>query len=160
MCIRDRYRCCVDFRQLNNLTRKDAYPLPRTDECLDALSGSCLFSTFDLRSGFHQLAMRPKDMDKTAFITRRGMYRFRTMPFGLAGAVASFQRLMDLLLAGLNLNICLAYLDDIILYSQTPEEHIIRLEILLQRLQHANLKLKPSKCKFCLLYTSPSPRDS
>ena len=62
------FRCCVDYRQLNNLTRKDAYPLPRTDECLDALSGSCLFSTFDLRSGFHQLAMRPEDMDKLSLI--------------------------------------------------------------------------------------------
>jgi len=125
------YRCCIDFRQLNNLTRKDAYPLPRTDACLDALAGSCLFSTFDLRSGFHQVAMKEEDSDKTAFITRRGMFKFKTMPFGLANAVATFQRLMDLVLAGLNLSICLAYLDDIILFSRTHEEHLERLECLL-----------------------------
>ena len=83
--------------------------------------------------------MREDDKDKTAFITRRGMYRFKTMPFDLAGTVASFQRLMDTILAGLNLNICLAYLDDIVLLSKTPEEHLQRLEILLRRLQEGNL---------------------
>jgi len=139
-------RCCIDFRQLNDITRKDAYPLPRTDACLDAMSGSKFFSTFDLRSGFHQVAMAPEDADKTAFITRRGMFRFRTMPFGLCNAVATFQRLMDLTLSGLNLEICLAYLDDIIVFSSTPEHHLERLEKVLRRLQEANLKLKPSKC--------------
>jgi len=141
------YRCCIDFRQLNNLTKKDAYPLPRTDACFDALSGSCIFSTFDLRSGYHQVAMNEEDSEKTAFITRRGMFKFRTMPFGLSNAVATFQRLMDLVLSGLNLSICLAYLDDIVLFSRTPEEHLQRLELLLQRLKAANLKLKPSECK-------------
>ena len=141
------YRCCIDFRQLNNITRKDAYPLPRTDTCLDAMAGSKWFSTFDLRSGFHQVSMSEVDSDKTAFITRRGMFKFKTMPFGLCNAVATFQRLMDLVLNGLNLTICLAYLDDIVLFSKTPEEHLERLELLLQRLQEANLKLKPSKCR-------------
>ena len=139
-------RCCIDFRQLNDITRKDAYPLPRTDACLDAMSESKFFSTFDLRSGFHQVAMAPEDADKTAFITRRGMFRFRTMPFGLCNAVATFQRLMDLTLSGLNLEICLAYLDDIIVFSSTPEQHLERLEKVFRRLQEANLKLKPSKC--------------
>ena len=139
-------RCCIDFRQVNDITRKDAYPLPRTDQCLDAMNGSCWFSTFDLRSGFHQVALAAEDADKTAFITRRGMYRFRTMPFGLCNAVATFQRLMDLALTGLNFEICLAYLDDIILHSKTLEEHLHRLEMLLQRLQGVNLKLKPNKC--------------
>ena len=141
------YRCCIDFRQLNNITRKDAYPLPRTDTCLDAMCGSKWFSTFDLRSGFHQVSMSEEDSDKTAFVTRRGMFKFKTMPFGLCNAVATFQRLMDLVLNGLNLSICLAYLDDIILFSRTPEEHLERLELLLQRLHEANLKLKPSKCR-------------
>ena len=139
-------RCCIDFRQVNDVTRKDAYPLPKADQCLDAMNGSFWFSTFDLRSGFHQVALAPEDADKTAFITRRGLFRFRTMPFGLCNAVATFQRLMDLVLSGLNLDICLAYLDDIILFSKTPEEHVERLEILLQRLSDMNLKLKPSKC--------------
>jgi len=139
-------RCCIDFRQINEITRKDAYPLPRTDQCFDALAGSAWFSTFDLRSGFHQVCLAPEDADKTAFITRRGMFRFRTMPFGLCNAVATFQRLMDLVLRGLNLDICLVYLDDIILFSVTQEQHIERLEMILRRLKEANLKLKPSKC--------------
>ena len=139
-------RCCIDFRHINEITRKDAYPLPRMDQCLDAMTGSSWFSTFDLRSGFHQVCMAPEDADKTAFITRRGMYRFRTMPFGLCNAVATFQRLMDLVLSGLNLEVCLTYLDDIILFSATPEQHLERLEMVLRRLQQANLKLKPSKC--------------
>ena len=145
-------RCCIDFRQLNELTQKDAYPLPRVDSALDAMSGSKWFSTFDLRSGFHQVSVHPEDRDKTAFITRRGMFRFKTMPFGLCNAVATFQRLMDLVLTGLNLEICLVYLDDIIIFSATPEEHLERLERVLQRLRSANLKLKPNKC--CLMQTS------
>ena len=148
------YRCCIDFRQLNTLTRKDAYPLPRTEACFDALAGSCLFSTFDLRSGYHQVALDTNDADKTAFITRRGTFRFRTMPFGLCNAVASFQRLMDLVLAGLNLETCLAYLDDVIVFSRNEEEHLQRLECLFQRLKTHNLKLKPSKCS--LLQTKVS----
>jgi len=116
-------RCCIDYRQLNQVTRTDAYPLPRTDACLDAMSGSGIFSTFDLRSGFHQVAMEQRDADKTAFRTRRGIFRFRTMPFGLCNAKASFQRLMDLVLSGLNLEICLAFLDDVIL-SRGPQRSI------------------------------------
>jgi len=139
-------RCCINYRQLNEVTRKDAYPLPRIDACLDAMAGSGIFSTFDLRSGFHQVAMEQRDADKTAFRTRRGIFRFRTMPFGLCNATASFQRLMDLVLSGLNLEICIAYLDDVILFSRTTEEHLERPDLVLQRLEDANLKLKPSKC--------------
>ena len=139
-------RCCIDYRKLNDMTRKDAYPLPRTDTCLDAMAECCWFNTFDLRSGFHQVFLHPDDADKTAFITRRGMFRFKTMPFGLCNAVATFQRLMDLVLSGLNFEICLVYLDDIILFSTTLEQHLERLELVLQRLKAANLKLKPSKC--------------
>ena len=80
------YRCCVDYWQLNELTKKDAYPLPRIDSCLDTMAGSQWFSTFDLRCSYHQVSMNLADADKTAFITRRGMYRFRTMPFGLCNA--------------------------------------------------------------------------
>ena len=140
-------RCCIDFRQLNDITRKDAYPLPRRDACLDAMSGSHLFSTFDMRSSYHQLPMHPESSDKTAFITRRGAFRYKTMPFGLCNARATFQRLMDLVLRGLNLEICLVYLDDIVVFGTTPEEHLERLTKVLERLRQANLKLKPSKCK-------------
>ena len=141
------FRCCIDYRQLNNITKKDAFPLPRTDACLDALSGSCWFSSFDLRSGFHQIELEDQDSEKTAFITRRGLFKFRTMPFGLCNAISTFQRMIQLVLTGLHLSICLAYVDDIILFSSTPEEHLERLEMLLQRLRDANLKLKSSKCQ-------------
>ena len=111
---------CVDYRQLNSLTKRDAYPLPRIDVCLDAMSNAKWFSTFDLRSSYHQVPVELEDRDKTAFICPRGMYRFKTMPFGLVSAGATFQRLMDIVLTGLNLDMCLVYLDDIIVYSSTP----------------------------------------
>jgi len=139
-------RCCIDYRGLKNVTRKDAYPLPRTDACLDAMSGSKWFTTFVLRSSYHQVELEPQDADKTAFVCREGSFRFRTMPFGLCNAGATFQRLMDMVLAGLNFDVCLIYLDDIIIYSTTPEQHIERLRSVLQRLRGAGLKLKPSKC--------------
>jgi len=140
------WRCCIDFRQLNAVTRKDAYPLPKTDQCFDALAGSCLFSLMDLRSGYHQCALAPEDADKTAFVTRKGRFRFKVLPFGLTNAVATFQRLMDLVLSGLNFEVCLVYVDDVIVFSTTPEQHLERLEMVLKRFQDANLKLKPSKC--------------
>jgi len=142
-------RFCVDYRKLNILTTKDAYPLPRIESCLDTLSGSVWYSTFDLRSGFHQVSVHPRDVDKTTFVCHRGTYRFPRMPFGLCNAPATFQRLMDTVLAGLNFELCLVYLDDIIVFSRTLDEHISRLRKLFDRLRDANLKLKPTKC--CLL---------
>jgi transposase InsO family protein len=139
-------RFCIDYRQLNDVTRKDTYPLPRIDTCLDTLSGSNWFSSFDLRSGYHQVLVSESDRDKTTFVTRDGTFRFRCMPFGLCNAGATFQRLMDIVMRGLNFEICLVYLDDILLYSRSIPEHLTRLEVLLQRLREANLKLKPSKC--------------
>ena len=142
------YRCCIDYRQLNSVTRRDAYPLPRIDSCLDAMSEAKWFSTFDMRSSYHQVPVAKEDTDKTAFICPRGMYKYKTMPFGLCNAGATFQRLMDVVLSGLHMDICLVYLDDIIVYSKTVEQHLERLETVLQRLRHAGLKLKPEKCKF------------
>ena len=141
------YRFCVDYRKLNDLTVKDAYPLPRIDTCLDSLAGAVWFSTFDLRSGFHQVRMDPKDVNKTTFVCHRGTFRFPKMPFGLCNAPATFQRLMDLTMLGLNFEICLIYLDDIILFSKDLASHMQRLELLFTRLREANLKLKPSKCQ-------------
>jgi hypothetical protein len=139
-------RMCVDYRGLNNFTKKDSYPLPRINECLDSLGNATFFSTFDLRSGYFQIAMEETDKDKTAFLTRRGSFRYTSLPFGLCNAPATFQRLMDTVLAGLKYEICLVYLDDIILFSHSVEEHLVRFRMLLDRLRLANLKLKPSKC--------------
>ena len=144
----DNFRCCIDYRQLNNVTVKDAYPLPRIDSCLDAMSEARWFSTFDLRSSYHQVGVAPEDRDKTTFICPRGMYRYKTVPFGLRNAGATFQRLMDILMSGLHLEICLVYLDDIVVYAKTAEEHLERLKMIFQRLGEAGLKLKPEKCRF------------
>ena len=139
-------RCCIDYRQLNSLTTKDAYPLPRTDMCLDAMAGARWFSTFDLRSSYHQVVVNPQDSDKTAFICREGQFKFKTMPFGLCNAGASFQRLMDMVMSGLAFEVCLVYLDDVILFSSSLDQHFERLRLVLGRISAAGLKLKPSKC--------------
>ena len=139
-------RCCTDYRQLNAVTRKDVYPLPRINDCLDAMASASLFSTFDLRSSYHQVEVALQDRDKTTFICPRGMYRYKTMPFGLCNAPSTFQRLMDVALSGLHLEVCLVYLDDIIIFSKSVDEHLERLVRVLDRLRSAKLKLKPEKC--------------
>jgi len=103
----------------------------------------------DLRSGFHQVPVNPRDVNKTTFVCHRGTYRFPKMPFGLCNAPATFQRLMDTVLSGFNFEICLAYLDDIIVFSTDLKSHLTRLTQLFEKLREANLKLKPSQC--CLL---------
>ena len=100
-------RFCIDYRRLNVASQKYAYTLPRIDTCLDAMNGARWFSTFNLRSGYHQVLIDEESADKTTFITREGTFRFRVMPFGLTGAPATFQRLMDLVMSGLNLEVCL-----------------------------------------------------
>ncbi len=110
-------RFCVDYQKVNEVTRKDAYPLPRIDDTLDALRGSRYFNMLDLYSGYWQVKMDPKDIDKTAFVTKQGLFRFTVMPFGLCNAPATFERLMELVLSGLNWKICLIYLDDVIVYG-------------------------------------------
>ena len=142
------YRFCVDYRKLNRVTKKDAYPLPRIDETLDALGNASIFTTMDLQSGFWQIPVRDADKEKTAFSTHNGHYAFKTMPFGLANSPATFQRLMDLVLSGLHWTHCLVYLDDIIVFGSSVEEHLQRLDIVLERITSAGLTLKPSKCQW------------
>ena len=133
-------RACCDYRALNAATKRDTYPLPRMDQCLDALGDNTVFSTLDLRSGYHQVAMHPKDKEKTTFICHRGSFSFRTMPMGLVNAGATFQRLMDIVLSGLLFESCLAYLDDIIIFSKDVKTHLEHLERVLKRLMSYGLK--------------------
>uniref|UniRef100_A0A9J8AN32 ribonuclease H n=1 Tax=Cyprinus carpio carpio TaxID=630221 RepID=A0A9J8AN32_CYPCA len=139
-------RLCVDYRKLNQKTKKDAFPLPRIDESFDALQGACYFSTIDLASGYHQVAMAEGDRHKTAFSTPFGLYEFLRMPFGVCNGPATFQRLMQATMNDLVFQILLVYLDDILVYSSTFQEHLVRLETVLRRLQDTGLKIKLEKC--------------
>ena len=139
-------RLCVDYRALNGATYKDTYPLPHIDTCLGSMDGAVWFSTLDLRSGYHNIPIKEADRDKTAFITRRGCFRYKVMPFGLTCAPSVFQRLMDLVLCGLTYDSCLVYLDDIIVFARDFQSHRDRLQEVFERLRRANLKLHPSKC--------------
>ena len=141
---------CVDYRKVNNVTRKDAYPLPRVDDILDTLAGSQWFSTLDLISGYWQVEVKEEDREKTAFCTPDGLFEFEVMPFGLCNAPATFQRLMELVLAGLQWMTCLVYLDDVIVTGKTFEEHLDHLGGVLQRIREASMKLQPAKCALCL----------
>lgn len=141
-------RLCVDYRKLNCKTRRDAFPLPRIDESLDALGRAQVFSSIDLASGYHQVAVHEKDRHKTAFITPFGLYEYQRMPFGLCNAPATFQRLMQTIMSDLVFQMVLVYLDDLLVYSSTFEEHLVRLETVLQRLREAGLKIKVDKCHF------------
>lgn len=128
------------------MTTPDAFPLPRVQDCLDAVRGAKYFSTFDITSGYHQVPVRKEDVPKTAFITKYGLYEFKTMPMGLSTASATFQRLMELILQGLNWNTCIIYLDDIVVYGKTLEEHLERVEQVLEKIGKSGMKLKPEKC--------------
>ena len=136
-------RFCIDYRKLNQVTQKDCYPLPRVDDLLDSLSDAQWFTTLDLRSGYWQVEVNPRDREKTAFPTPHGLFQFRVMPFGLCNAPSTFQRLMELVLVGLRWEVCLAYLDDIIIFGRTWEEHLQRLRAVFTRLKEAHLKVHP-----------------
>lgn len=141
-------RLCVDYRQLNGKTRRDAFPLPRIEESLDALSGACWFSTLDLASGYHQVPVTEADRPKTAFCTPFGLFEWNRMPFGLCNAPSTFQRLMQRLFGDQQCQSLLLYLDDIVVFSSTVEQHVERLRVVLERLEHEGLKAKLSKCSF------------
>ena len=137
---------CIDFRRLNAATRRDAFPLLRVDDTLDALGGAKFFSTLDLCAAYHQIPVAERDRPKMAFSTTDGHFQFTSMPFGVCNGPSQFQRLMTLVLAGLQWNTCLISLDDVIVFRKTFEEHQARLQQVFMRLRSAGLKLKPSKC--------------
>ena len=144
-----RLRFCIDLRRLNNRTVKDAYSLPRIESILDSLGGAQIFTTLDLKAGYWQVEMAEECKAYTAFTCGPlGFYECDTMPFGATNAPATFQRLMHDCLGDLNMNWCIVYLDDIIVFSNTKEEHLKRLEAVFQKLMAAGLKLKPTKCFF------------
>ena len=142
-------RFCIDFRKLNSRTIPDAYSLPRIEETIDSLSGSKYFSKLDLRSGYWQVEIKEADKFKTAFSAGPlGFYECNRMAFGLTNAPATFQRLMERCMGEYHLRECLIYLDDIIIFSKTFDEHITRLENVFKQLEKHGLKLKASKCEF------------
>ena len=141
-------RLCVDYRQLNSKTRKDAFPLPRIEESLDALSGARWFSTLDLASGYNQVPVAETDKAKTAFCTPFGLFEWNRMPFGLCNAPSTFQRLMQRMFGSQHCQSLLLYLDDVVVFSSSVAQHLERLEVVLSRLQQENLKAKLEKCAF------------
>ena len=142
-------RFCIDFRRLNSQTKKDAYPLLWMQETMESMVGTRFFSTMDLKSGFRQVKMAKDFQQYTAFtVGSMGVYEFLRMPYGLCNALATFQRLMQNCLRELSLTYALIYLDNVIVFSRTEEEHLHRLQVVFGQCLEHGLKLKLSKCHF------------
>ena len=144
------YRVVCDWRALNNLTVKNRYPLPRIDETLDRLGGATVFTSLDLNSGYFQIRISPEDAHKTAFTTPIGQYEFKVLGQGLANSPATFQSVMNRIFAPHLFKFCVVYLDDIMVYSKTPEEHLKHLETVLKLLREHRFYAKRAKCSFNL----------
>ena len=142
------FRLVVDYRALNKQIEKTSTPLPRINDVIDSLDGNIYFSNIDLTSGYFQMALEEESQNLTAFITPTGLYKWKRLPMGLTSAPGAFQNLMELILAGVSYEVALIYLDDIIIFRKSFEEHLSRLELLLCRIKEASLKIKGSKCRF------------
>jgi len=143
-----KFRLVVDYRNLNENAINDKFPILRMDEILDKLGRCQYFTTINLAKGFHQIQMEPESIAKTAFSTKHGHYEYTRMQFGLKNAHATFQRCMKNVLEDLIYKDCLVYVDDIIIFSTSLEEHILSLKKVLKKLRDANLKLQLDKCEF------------
>jgi hypothetical protein len=143
-------RMCIDYRNLNVVTVKNKYPLPRIDDLLDQLKDAKFFSKIDLRSGYHQMKIRPDDIPKTAFITRYGQYEFTVVSFGLTNAPAYFMNLMNKVFMDELDKFVVVFINDILIYSSTAEEHEQHLRVVLEKLRQNQLYAKFSKCDFWL----------
>ncbi len=141
-----RERFCVDYRQLNTVTRKDVFPMPRIDDMLDQLGGK-IFSTLDARAGYRQIKMSLQSQENTAFSTHDGLFQFGVMPFGVCNGPATFQRLIQQVLQVLGA-FSSAFVDVVIVFSSSVEEHMDHLQSVFARLRSSGLKLHPDKCKF------------
>jgi len=142
-------RFCIDYRKLNAATVTDAHPLPRIDDLLEQFRGANWFSSIDLASGYWQIEMEEEDKEKTAFTCHLGLYEFNVMPFGLTNAPPTFQRMMNKILKDWLYEFAVVYIDDIMIYSKTYEEHLEHIEKVLSKLREVNLMLKLKKCKWC-----------
>ena len=142
-------RFCVDYRRLSDVTRKDSFPLPRVDSTLDALNGSQWFSTLDLKSGYWQVELEQSAKEKTAFSYGKGLWQFNVMPFGLCNPPATFEHLIESVLARMPWETCLVYLDDIIVLGKSFDEHLDNLAQVFERLRNSHLKLSTKKCCLC-----------
>ena len=145
----DTIRLYVDYRRLNAETMMDAYPMPRIDDILDQVGQTKYITTLDLAKGYWQVPVAEENRHKTALITTKGLYQFKMMPFGLCGAPASFQRMMDEVIHGMS-QFTSAYLDDLIVFSATWEDHLSHLRAVLVRLREVGLTTKPSKCQLAM----------
>lgn len=137
---------CTDYRKVNNVTKPDSFPLPRMEDCVDEVGSAKFVSKFDLLKGYWQVPLTPRAREISAFITPSGLYSYNVMSFGLRNAPATFQRLMNQVVAGLDG--CAVYLDDVVVYSDTWEQHIERIHSLFVRLRAANLTINLAKCEF------------
>jgi hypothetical protein len=141
-------RMCIDYRALNEVTIKNKYPLPRIEDLFDQLRGASVFSKIDLRSGYLQLRIRPSDIPKTTFITKYGLYEFNVMSFGLTNAPAFFMNLMNSVFIDYLDKFVVVFINDILIYSQSEEEHVNHLKMVLQRLREYQLYAKLTKGEF------------
>ncbi|WVZ70784.1 hypothetical protein U9M48_019424 [Paspalum notatum var. saurae] len=139
---------CVDYKGLNAITVKNKYPLPRIEDLFDQLKGACVFSKINLRSGYHQLRIRPSDIPKTAFISLYGLYEYTVMSFGLTNAPTFFMYMMNSVFIEYLDKFVVIFIDDILIYSKTEEEHEEHLSLVLQKLREHKLYAKFSKCDF------------
>ncbi|KAE8229911.1 hypothetical protein CF326_g5103 [Tilletia indica] len=146
----DKWRFCVDYRNLNSVTVADRYPLPTTDAVFQTLQGKRWFSSLDAIRGYHQHPVRAEDRWKTAFVCHRGLYQYRTVPFGLRNAPAVFQRMMDKVLGELRWKSAVVYIDDVVAATSTMEEHVETLDVILSRATRMGLKFSPAKCTFAV----------
>ena len=141
-------RLCIDYRDLNRITIKDRYPLPRVDELIDRLFGAKYFTKLDLRSGYHQVRVAEEDIQKTAFNTRYGQFEYLVVPFGLTSAPSTFMALMNHILHPYLDKFAIAYLDDVLIFSKTLEDHVVHVRTILDEFRKHKLYAKESKCEF------------